>query len=420
MVGIQQKTQKVDSVRNLSAIYIGYSAARKAALDKGVLAIFLIGQGLSNGEVGFLQTVFYLSIMLTEIPTGVFGDKYGRGLSVTVGLFCSLLYCLGMIFAAQFWHFVIVFMVLGLGRSFVSGSDQALLYDALKADQENQQFAKIEARARAVGGLSLSLAMIAGGVLAEVSWTLLYLIYLSMVLVSMGIWSAFAKSDAGAVERNRLENVQSGQKISHIAIRDFLLKSAQGRSFCLAVLGVATVSAMVAPFYFFAQTAMVEYGLEIRYVGTIYGTIEFVASFFVLLSSRVERLYSFPALFFSFYLVIGMSFFLASFGSITMLLFGFALVVLSSSVFDVIAVHYLHRKVPTQFRASAMSLASFLLTLMIAAGFSISGHLVDVFGRESTYSVASVLCLVMMGLFALMTKFGRLLRPRQMLSEKSS
>ena len=420
MNGAQQGSSKSGRVRNLSAIYVGYTAARKAALDKGVLAIFLVGQGLSNGEIGFLQTVLYLSIMATEIPTGVFGDRYGRGLSVTLGLLCSVIYCLGLIFADHFWHFVAVFVVLGLGRSFVSGSDQALLYDALKADQENQQFAKIEARARAVGGLSLSLAMVAGGVLAEVSWTLLYLIYLGLVLASVGVWSLFTATGAGRVEKDRLQAVRDEETNSAREIRDFLFRSAQGRSFALAVLGIALVSAMVAPFYFFAQTTMVEYGLEIRYVGAVYGFIEFAAAACVLLSSRVERLYTFPRVLFSFYVLIAIAFFCASLGSIGMLLVGFVVVVLTSSVFDVIAVHYLHRKAPAKFRASAMSLASFLLTLLIAFGFSLSGYLVDLLGRETTYLAASVLCLVLMVLIAMVTGFGRLLRPQTVLRKGAS
>ena len=406
-------TEPIDaaSIRRLSAVYVAYVAVRRAAFDKGVLAIFLVAQGLTSGEVGMLQTVLFVTTMATELPTGMLGDRYGRRLSVFLGLVCTALYCAGMMVAAGVWQFVLLFVVMGIGRSFVSGSDHALLYDALKAGGENTNFLKVEARARAVGGLSLSLAMATGGLIAEISWTMLFALYLATTFASMAIWAAFSLSRAGKAGDRFPEQPDGKRTRTDTKLMRFLLTTRKGQSFSLAVIGMALLGAIVAPFYFFAQTAMIDLGLDIKVVGFLYGSIELVASGVILLASRIERELTFPVIGTAFCLIVALAFFAAAAGTLTALIAGFMLIVVVSPIFDAVALHFLHRKTPSDIRASALSAASLVLTCLIGGGFWAYGAIVDALGRDQAFAIAGLTSLAVLVVLAALTRGGALLRP---------
>lgn len=397
--------------RFLKVSYIGYVAAHRAAFDRGVLAIFLVAQGLTSGQVGMLQTIMFLTAMATEFPTGLIGDHFGRRVSVTLGLVCRAIYCAGMTVASSFGHFVALFVVVGIGRSFVSGSDHALLYDALKAGKENADFLKVEARARSVGGISLSLAMAGGGILADLSWNMLFLVYLATTFVSMAIWAAVSLSAAGQAGEDLVRDDKKDAPKPTKQLLDFALRTRKGRAFSLAVLGMALMGAIVAPFYFFAQAAMADYGLDFKIIGVLYGGIEFIASLAVLASAPIERRYTFPTIGVVFCAVIAVAFFAASFGTLPWLLVGFFLVVFTSPVFDIVALHYLHRKLPSSIRASALSAGSLVLTLMIAAGYWGYGISVDLLGNAGTFAAAGAVSLLVVVIIASLSKGGATLRP---------
>ena len=101
------------------------------ALVGATYVLFLLSRGASLWQVGLVNVFFMLTTILVEVPTGVFADHYGRRLSLFLG---SLLAAAGSIvyfFAASFWLFVVAEIIVGFGRSFVSGALDAWLVDSL-------------------------------------------------------------------------------------------------------------------------------------------------------------------------------------------------------------------------------------------------------------------------------------------------
>ena len=65
-----------------------------------------------------------------------------------------------------------------------SGSDRALLYDNLLAENRAEEYPKILGRARAIGAVSLGLSMLLGGVLQDTwSWNSVYIFFAASKLV---------------------------------------------------------------------------------------------------------------------------------------------------------------------------------------------------------------------------------------------
>ena len=87
---------------------------------------------LNNAQILLLQSIFMLTSVIAEIPTGVVADKYGKRLSLILGNLAfgagTLSYFIGHSFPA----FVLAELFMGVGQALYSGADEALFYDTLK------------------------------------------------------------------------------------------------------------------------------------------------------------------------------------------------------------------------------------------------------------------------------------------------
>lgn len=86
--------------------------------------------GLSLAQIAILNSIFWASVILLELPTGMLADGRGRGFSVTMGAtfwgLGALLYSTVSSFAGA----VVAEIVLSLGAAFISGALSAWIADA--------------------------------------------------------------------------------------------------------------------------------------------------------------------------------------------------------------------------------------------------------------------------------------------------
>ena len=102
---------------------------------------------LSFTQIMLLQSIFMFSSAIFEIPTGILGDKFGRKLSVIAS---NVTYTLGFsfyLFKLPFVFYALGEILMGIGRAFGSGSEEALQYDTfkeLKIEKYYQKFVSLQ------------------------------------------------------------------------------------------------------------------------------------------------------------------------------------------------------------------------------------------------------------------------------------
>ncbi len=117
---------------------------RSASFLAPVLTLFYLSRGLSYFQIFFLYATITVATFIFEVPTGIIGDKYGRKTSIILGIFGWILFGVGFFFANSFGFFIVLFILLGINLTFISGSDEALIYDSLKQDKkETKDMARI-------------------------------------------------------------------------------------------------------------------------------------------------------------------------------------------------------------------------------------------------------------------------------------
>ena len=131
-----------------------------------IVALFYTDNGLDDYDIYVLQAVYSLSVALLEIPSGYMADVIGRKKSLVIG---SVLGALGYgiySFSSGFYGFLFAEIVLGLGGSFISGSDSAMLYESLAAMDKKQLYFRLEGRITSLGHFAETIAALGGGFIA--------------------------------------------------------------------------------------------------------------------------------------------------------------------------------------------------------------------------------------------------------------
>lgn len=85
----------------------------------------------SSFEILLFNSIFCVTAIISEIPLGIFADRFGRVLSIRVG---TILIVIGEIILILFqdWLAIAIAQIsLSLGMSSISGADSAYLYDCL-------------------------------------------------------------------------------------------------------------------------------------------------------------------------------------------------------------------------------------------------------------------------------------------------
>ncbi|MBI5413410.1 MFS transporter [Candidatus Peregrinibacteria bacterium] len=133
------------------------------------LVIFYQAHGLSMKQVMIIQAVFSIGIVLIEIPSGYFADRFGRKASIIIGAAGGAIGMFFYIIAGGFWGFLTAEIILSISAGFYSGADSALIYDSLLEMKNEENYKRIQGRVSAIGNFAEGLASIIGGFLALIS-----------------------------------------------------------------------------------------------------------------------------------------------------------------------------------------------------------------------------------------------------------
>ncbi len=152
--------------RNLR-VYLLFYAIYDLQLWMAIWITFLIEDiGLSFTSITMIGVPFWLIVAFGQVPAGAIADRWGRTWSLRAG---SLIFGLAMLIlgTANSLELVVVsWVVWAFAMILVMGADSALLHDSLKALGREREFEKWAGRTFAVRSAALVVATLIGGVVA--------------------------------------------------------------------------------------------------------------------------------------------------------------------------------------------------------------------------------------------------------------
>lgn len=97
-----------------------------------IFTLYFLGEGVGLPQV-ILSEVFFTTVsFLSELPTGIFADKFGQKTSMAIGYLFDAIGFLIMLLLPNVVGLYVGYSIRGLAESFMSGSEESYIYEAVK------------------------------------------------------------------------------------------------------------------------------------------------------------------------------------------------------------------------------------------------------------------------------------------------
>ena len=348
---------------------------------------FFQSKGLSMQEVFSLQALFGLVVLITEVPSGYLADLLGRRNTVLVGAVFAALGHSCLLFADGFWTLAMFEMLLGVSHSLISGADLALLYDSeLALDKDEQEQRQVVGKLYSARSFSEAFA----GVLCTlvlITYSYDELVYLQVLIGWVPLVIAF-----GLVEPpgQRLSNDSHLENVTEIC--SYLFNHSRVLRLVFLALSVWCLTTFYA--VWLLQKLWEIQGIEIAHFGWLWAVLTVAAAFAGRWAHKAENYFGARAVL----IFIGLA---PVVGYLGMDLLGVVGSLLASSTFFiarglglVILRDALNQRVPSEYRATANSLASFGFRGAFVVSGPVVGYAFDLWGMSTTLAMLVVVTLV--------------------------
>ncbi len=99
------------------------------------ILLFFLSKGFDYLDIGVFYAIREIGFVLTEIPSGIFADAFGRKKSLIISYVAYLLSFLTFYFAQSFVLIASAMLIFSFGESFRSGTHKALIFAYLEHKQ---------------------------------------------------------------------------------------------------------------------------------------------------------------------------------------------------------------------------------------------------------------------------------------------
>ncbi len=160
-------------------------------------------------RVLLLEAVYYISVVLLEVPSGYFSDRFGRKWALVVAAAAGAVS--GILFATtnSFPAFCLAQAFFAGFMAFNSGSDTSLLFDTLKAEGREKEILPVESRAHSKSLFFAAFGSVLGGATALWGFHLAYALSAVVFLAATAVALAFKEppKTGEAAEKTMLKQI---------------------------------------------------------------------------------------------------------------------------------------------------------------------------------------------------------------------
>ncbi len=345
-----------------------------------IVVLFYQENGLTMSQIFILKSIYSIAMVATELPSGYLADVWGCRRTLLLGAILGTIgigiYCA----SANFASFAIAEVILGIGFSFISGADSALLYDSLKAENREEEYIKHEGRITSAGNFAEALAGVAGGLLATFSLRTPY--YFQVFVAAIAIPAAFFLKEP--------QHIQERIKLTMKEILSIVKLTYQQREMRSAIMISSFTGAATLTYAWFVQPYFQEAKVPISVFGILWTLLNLSAGVFSMYSYRIERLLGNKKTLLFIVIFISLGFILTSLEiSIAgiAILFGFYMV---RGIATPVLKDQINQYTDSKVRATILSVRNLEIRIIFAAIGPILGYLTDTFSLQTALMVTGI------------------------------
>lgn len=353
----------------------------KIALEHFALAatipfsvVIPLSRGLSLGQVGILGSIIFFSTLLFEVASGRVADLYGRKAAMIIS---SLLFSVGFFIfavATSFWLFAIAALTEGIAFAFLSGVDEAFIYDLVKSKDNENMYKKTYATATVVDEVATIVGLLISSLVASFGTTAYPYFISSGIMLATIFYIMFFL-------RENLEHISNPENISEHTEQNFgdilrkgLMLIGNNSHYILLFLALALLNESGRLLW---QPQLVDVGFAVSTLGLVYAFLKLFsllgAWFAGKLSFQIKKKH-----FIFLSLCSAIIFVVIGTNALPLSIIGFALYFFLENVFRVFQSDYLNARIASGHRATLLSLNSFFSSSFGGIFVLFLGYIADI------------------------------------------
>lgn len=374
--------------QNIKIGYI-YNFFLQLNITSAIWVLYLAFKGMSLIEIGILESIFHITGLILEIPSGAIADLYGRKFSVVVGRVLNLISCILLITANTFLEFSISFILNSAALNLNSGAAEALIYDSLKELGEEEKYKKIWGQTAFVMSISQGIAILLGGILADVNF--LYAYVFGAIIQTIALLVSLKFVEPTSNRKPNINNIKQQKENIFINQLKMSIDVLKCRKIILYIIMFsALLGSLQTTVFFYSQ----KFFSDLGYTKTVIAIICFVGSILEAFSSKyaykIENRFEIRGI------LIGLS--TISIVALTGLAFVaelsiafYLLTNLSGGLAFTILSDYINGRIPSESRATILSFESLWFSIFMIGIFPMFGFIAENIGLTLTFGVIALI-----------------------------
>ncbi|MFB0924456.1 MAG: MFS transporter [Vicingaceae bacterium] len=376
---------------NIWKLYV-IKASKWLMLFMPIIWLFYEENGLTIADLFIIQSIYSVTIAVIEIPSGYVADVLVRKNSMIIGMFFGFIGMVVYSLSFGFEGFLIAALCLGVGQSFISGSDTALMYDSLVQLNRSNEFIKLEGRTISMGNFAEALAFILGGLLAEVSLRTPFYFQVGIAFIGFLVTLLLVEPKTERLKDGKSKPWKNIKNIIHYSLREN--QTLRYYIFYSAIIGAGTLTMA-----WFSQPYFMAIGIDNTfYFGLLGAGLNLAVAIPSFYAHKIEENIKTKTLLIIILILICACYFtisyLTSFWGLLILLVFY----ITRGIATPVLRDYMNRHIPSEMRATVMSIRSFLIRILFASTSPFLGYVANIYSLQQAILFSGILTFLLGGI----------------------
>ncbi|MFZ5354174.1 MAG: MFS transporter [Bacillota bacterium] len=365
---------------------------RNFNLTNGLWMIYLASKGMSLLQLGLLEGIYHISSLFMEVPTGMIADIYGRKASRVLGRFIAVIGCLLMVMTNDFYMFALSFFLSALANNLESGAGDALVYDSLKELGMEKQYMKVNGKNEMLfqGGSILALPL--AGYFADKNFDMVFYASAVIALLTAIFSLSFVEPAIGRVTRDR----KNPFSLLCRQLKESIAVLKKNKRIALLIIIVEVFLTLVTTMFYYLQNHWSVMGYSKFKITVIFCVGAGAAALTALVAYKIERVLKQKRL-----LIIMPAIIAVCIWGIALTAYSPAFYVIMNvveSILFVVTMDYINKVIPSENRATILSMSSMLFSFYMIILFPIIGRVGDIASLTTAFiGVAALATMLTLG-----------------------
>lgn len=232
----------------------------------GAWVAILAARGFSLVEIGIVETVFHITSLLFEIPSGVLADVLGRKKMLVLSTIMRMLGCLVMIASNNLLLVCLSIACFATSYNFSSGSGDALAYDSLKLVNRQGEYTKYESNQLVIYRLCEGISTLCAGLALMLGYRLAYGVSFVSGIIQFVVLASLIEVDGNEVRKHQKVFGSIKSELMKCFMESLVFLKSARKAICLMFCN-SLVGAIDILLLFFLQAKLPEAGMPSMLLG---------------------------------------------------------------------------------------------------------------------------------------------------------